>query len=383
MKIGIVGPISNDLLLDSMGLPKEKMPEGLRSPNVTNLINGLWEMGHKIVVFSLSRDQEKPVSFYGNRITVCYSKYRYRLRAVDAFREERRGLLINMHDHPVDVMHAHWSYEFAMAALKMDKNALVTLHDWAPQVLLFMPNYYRAIRLLMNYYVLFRSRYLLANSQYIAKNLYRFKTKLLGYVYNPITVNPKGNCKKSNRIIAVNNGFNAIKNVATLIDAFVVVKEMVADAELHLYGHDYGIGEGAYAWTESKYGCVKGIKFEGEVPYETVLEKMEEAIILVHPSREESFGNVLVEAMFCKTAVIGGDRSGAVPEVLGYGKAGVLEDIGSANLLAKAIVNLMEDERRRKALVERAYEYAMENFSVQRVSERHSKIYQKILDENP
>ena len=59
---------------------------------------------------------------------------------------------------------------------------------------------------------------------------------------------------------------------------------------------------------------------------------------MVHPSLEETFGNILIEAMACKCLPIGGIDSGAVPYVLQHGKLGVLCDVRSP----KAIFNAMQ-----------------------------------------
>jgi YD repeat-containing protein len=56
--------------------------------------------------------------------------------------------------------------------------------------------------------------------------------------------------------------------------------------------------------------------------------------ILVHPSREESFGMTIAEAQLAGVVVIGGAHSGAVPWTLDYNRAGRLVDVRSTKDLS-------------------------------------------------
>ena len=81
-------------------------------------------------------------------------------------------------------------------------------------------------------------------------------------------------------------------------------------------------------WAQKK-GLSDGVNFVGPVDPDELIDIYEQVDLMVHPSMEESFGMVLVEAMARKIPVIGGEKSGAVPWVLDNGKAGVLTDIRS------------------------------------------------------
>jgi len=77
-------------------------------------------------------------------------------------------------------------------------------------------------------------------------------------------------------------------------------------------------------------------------------------------SRSEGFGLPILEAMACRTPVIG-TKAGAAPELLQNG-AGVLVDIDDVDAMAKAIVdiyNMTEDEW--SMLSEKAYSVACQN----------------------
>ena len=70
----------------------------------------------------------------------------------------------------------------------------------------------------------------------------------------------------------------------------------------------------------------------------------------------------MLEAIAQGLPVVGGRRSGAVPWVLGDGKAGVLTDVRSAPSLAAAISGLLDDPQGGKTYSPQAHEPAVAAF---------------------
>jgi len=64
---------------------------------------------------------------------------RPRHRALDLFAAERAGVRQAMEEDPCDLIHAQWTYEFALAALATGQPTLVTAHDAPWRVLRHMP----------------------------------------------------------------------------------------------------------------------------------------------------------------------------------------------------------------------------------------------------
>jgi len=84
-----------------------------------------------------------------------------------------------------------------------------------------------------------------------------------------------------------------------------------------------------------------GIAMAGYLPHEAVLAAMQQAAIVVAPSRwPEPFGMTVLEAMACGAAIIAGNR-GALPWVLG--DAGLLIDPDAPGAFEKALSDLMDD----------------------------------------
>ncbi len=75
---------------------------------------------------------------------------------------------------------------------------------------------------------------------------------------------------------------------------------------------------------------------------------MDDAWVLVLPSRSEGMGRVLVEA-FCRGRGVVGTRAGSIPNLVEDGVSGLLVPPGEPAALADAIVRVLSD----RALAER------------------------------
>jgi L-malate glycosyltransferase len=112
--------------------------------------------------------------------------------------------------YPPDIIHAHWTYEFAWAAIKTNLPHVVTIHDIASVILWNKFDPYRIIRWYMNRVTMNKAKHMIANSNYtfnMLKNGRKQKTKIINNFFPkdldliPFTLN------KENYIITVSNAF--------------------------------------------------------------------------------------------------------------------------------------------------------------------------------
>lgn len=97
-----------------------------------------------------------------------------------------------------------------------------------------------------------------------------------------------------------------------------------------------------------------GVRWDRErLPASEVAAALDEAWLLVLPSRSEGMGRVLVEA-FCRGRAVVATRAGAIPDLVGDGRSGLLVDVGDAPALADALVSVLSD----RTLAERLGESA-------------------------
>ena len=348
LTIGIAGPIS---LMSLVPLVPDYTPmtNGLGSPVITDLVDAIHTSGHAVRIFTLSTDPRDVGDFVGERLTLHVRKYRERTRWRDGFHAERKCLADAMGQHPCDIIHAHWTYEFALAARKSPTPCLITAHDWGPQILKHHRHPYRVVRLGMQWQVLRREPFLTANSPYIAESIHKWYRRDIPVVPNGIVVPdqlPAMSSAQLGTIGSVNNGFGKLKNTQALLQAFSLLRRHRPDVTLRLVGSDYQNDGPAHKWARTR-GLDIGVEFIGSIPSGEIPGFMRSIDLLVHPSLEESFGMTLLEAIIQGTPVIGGDRSGAVPWVLGYGVAGTLVDVTDPDAICHAILDLPTDRTER------------------------------------
>lgn len=383
MKIGVAGPFTTAMLEGCIPESTERMPCGSGGIPTTHLVKKLLKRGYEVSVYTFDFSIRNPITIKNPSINIYFSPYREKHRMRDFMKEEQCFIRRAIEGDDPDIVHAHFTYEFALGALASRKPTLITVRDWAPAIFYYIPDAYRFGRLLMAFTTLFKGTYFTANSPYIQRLMKKYLRKDVPVIPNALSdgIFYKGERKlKVNCpiIVSVNNGFGRLKNVKSLIKAYRLVKKIIPACRLMLIGVGYEKNGEAEQWAKIKL-ISDGIDFMGSIPYEKVLKILESADLLIHPSLEESFGMVLLEAMAKKTPVIGGKNSGAVPWVLNYGRSGVLTDIKSPKLIANEAIKLLTDMRIWKEYSNSGYRYAMEKFSLSKVVDQYITAYRKVL----
>lgn len=368
----------------------EELPEGYKFPPMATLIEEYLRRGHHVSVFTLDPTTERPRTFEGERLTIHVGRYRPRARhrALDFFAAERADLVQAMRADPCDLVHAHWTYEFALAAMSSGTPYLVTAHDAPLHILRLYRDAYRFLRTLMAVRVSRKARFMTAVSPYVAKH---FK-KVLGH-RGDITVIPNGlpeglfalgeqraeGDEEGPVFATVLTGWGRRKNGLTALEAFGRVRTMLPGARLVMFGYGHGAGEEAEIWARRR-GVEGGVEFAGTLPHPELMRRLSrEADVLVHPALEEAHPVGVSEAMALGLPVIGGERSGGVPFTLEYGEAGALVDVRSAEELSACMLRLAGAPGARRALGAAARESARRRFHVEAVVDSYEEMFGKVL----
>jgi len=142
---------------------------------------------------------------------------------------------------------------------------------------------------------------------------------------------------------------------------------------LALVGPDFGARDHLTSLARD-LGIEDSLRWLGFLPsraeYRQVLRG---ARALVHPSRWEAYGLVLLEAMAARTPVIA-TSTGAIPEVLGHGSYGTLVPYGDASALAAALGALRSEPDRHRRIAEAAAAHVAE-FDWSKVVEKLERAY--------
>ena len=118
------------------------------------------------------------------------------------------------------------------------------------------------------------------------------------------------------------------------------------------------------------------VHFTGRLAREELAQHYSAAQIAIVPSLYEGFGIPAAEAMACGTPVIS-TTGGALPEVVG--DAGILVPPGSADALAAAIGQLLNDKQAQQRMSEAGRKRVEEKFSWEQAARRTLDVYQELL----
>lgn len=390
MRIGLAGPIRVAELvawLDLEGRDPATLPVGLGATPVTLLARELLRRDHELTIATLDHGVESETVLHGPQLRICLQPLRDRHRGRDAYRVERQLLEQTLRRESPDLIHAQWNYEYALAALATGLPTLVTVHDWAPTILRWMPDPYRAMRLLMFIRSMTAARHFTTVSPYMAARIQQWRRVEAQVVPNALEddafdAGPRTLNTAAPTLLAINDGFTPWKNVGTLLQAYRRVRARWPESRLVLLGADHGAGGAAQQWALQR-DLTSGVEFRGQVPYAAIRSLLAQADVLVHPSTEESFGMVVLEAIAQGLPVVGGRRSGAVPWVLGNGTAGVLTDVRSAGALADTITGLLGDPKVWRAYSREAHGYAWANFRLGPAVDGYLEAYARVAATQP
>jgi glycosyltransferase involved in cell wall biosynthesis len=393
--IGIAGPISLAPLED---LFKEiNFPITYSFPLVGILARDLIEKGYKISVFATSTEISRPLVFTStSNASIHIIPQRRKRAAYDFYYLERKALAKSMVEAKCDLIHAHWTYEFAAAALDAKQNCIITAHD-APQAILkyfattrYFP--YWAAKFLLSAHVIRKARRLTAVSPYCADSIKKFffPKDDICVVPNGIDadtlskglyrLNNKQTDSKRPQIAMVLEGFQNRKNPKTALVAFAKIREAFPMAKMHIAGSGYGPAEDAEIWAQ-KNELHHGVCFMGKLSHDRLISFLFDKIdLLIHPALEESFGMAPLEAMALGIPVIGHKFAGGVPYVLDDGKAGVLVNTRISHEIAAAAINLFTNFDFRKKLSESAWKHASMEFSFKNMVSRYEACYKNALN---
>ncbi len=145
----------------------------------------------------------------------------------------------------------------------------------------------------------------------------------------------------------------AYKNVDVLAGAWLLAAPQVPQATLVV------VGKGSRAATVERLAAeLPGrVVHARELPPEGVAQRLDEATVLVLPSRFEGLGRVVIEA-FARGRGVVATRAGGILDLVEDGREGLLVDVDDVDALAAALVRVLSD----RALAERLGAAAQERF---------------------
>lgn len=188
---------------------------------------------------------------------------------------------------------------------------------------------------------------------------------------------PMGATRSADQILFV--GFiNYTKGIDVLLDAMAILRDRGEPGRLVLVGGSFYRNtrrqEESLRRRAAELELDGRVSFVGRKTQDQVARLMAESAVVVLPSRAESFGAVLVEALACGTPVVatrcGGPEDIVAPDV------GELVPVGDAGAVADSLTRILSGVRAFSATSLRSY--AVDRFSWNPVVDRIAATYTRV-----
>lgn len=387
MRIGLLMPVSWEPIREF--LPKDvELPKPLEFVFGAELAAELIRRGHVVHIFSFCSSMTAPMTINGDGLYLHLAGYHANMQLCAACGYSRETAIMRdfITRYPCDVYNAHWQYEFALPVVLHNVKHVVTVRDNPWRVLwMFKPHIYRFLRLIIAYYVLWRAKNISVASPYMADYCRRYHgfKGVVPIIPNALKISAISKKRQSDdvvRFVEISNGFSSCKNIATLIDAFIIAtKTSTMPMELHVYGSGNEMGGEAGRYIKRMRYSSNNVFLHGRVSHDEMLHEISGyADVFVHASREESFGNVIVEAMALGLPTIVGRNSGAASWVAGDGETGLLVDVKDGIAIANAMIKMAEDVNYRREMGIAARKRYLDNFTITAVAGQYERMYEEI-----
>ena len=226
-----------------------------------------------------------------------------------------------------------------------------------------------------------RAKYLIAVSPYVKRTIAPMTAGDISVIYNSLdeiffSINKN---EVPNRILFV-GGIEERKGLHVLIDAIAAIKQTIPAIKLHIVG---GIRKASY-YNDLldqivNLGLQDSIVFKNHLSNSELMQEYSEAALFVLPSKEESLGVVLLEAMATGTPIVA-SNIGGIPDIIEDGQNGYLVNYGDSQAMASSIIKLLSDDKLRGEMGAKGKEMA-KNYVPHKIAMEHLSLYKRVFRE--
>lgn len=178
-------------------------------------------------------------------------------------------------------------------------------------------------------------------------------------------------------VAVVANLTSSSKKHALFIEAMALLPQ-VENVEYRIYGYDsksrYSVKIHRLA---AKIVKKNQVRFMGHgADPEQIMNEID---VLVHPSDQESFGRIVVEAMMSGCPVVG-VKGGGAAEIVEHGITGLLAEPDNPESLSDCMLKLIQNPELRKKFGQAGQQRAKQHFSFQRCFSELLTVYGKAME---
>ncbi|MBW2993396.1 glycosyltransferase family 4 protein [Candidatus Woesearchaeota archaeon] len=288
-----------------------------------------------------------------------------------------------------DIIHVHWAFPQGFSAMFASKPYIVTIYGGE----VFLSRNYKLIIMLNK--IIKKSCCSFAITNGLRNLMYQFgvKSKVgtmpLGVDMKKFHPNIEGwkeirkkFCKKDELMVLCVGRLVEKKGIHYLLPAFAETLKAVPNLKLVVVGDGYM--HNSLVCLSKKLGIDDKVIFTKEVGHKELPKYYCASDLFVLPSIIDKTGNretqgvVYLEAMACKTPVIGTD-TGGIPDVISNEKVGMLVPQKNTKKLAGQMISMLKNKKLRKSYAENAYKHVISNFKWKDIAEKYISVYKRCI----
>jgi glycosyltransferase involved in cell wall biosynthesis len=164
------------------------------------------------------------------------------------------------------------------------------------------------------------------------------------------------------------------KDPVTLAKGFVSAAQQCPDAEFEIIGN--GRLRPQVEALINGHGLADRIRMLPGMP--DPRPHLHKAWIFAMSSVREACPNVVLEAMACGIPVVA-TRVGGIPELVSHGETGLLYEAGDSEGLARCLLDLMQDSKKRQEMGENARRIVLDKFTMEIMIDRTHEIMLEVM----
>lgn len=226
-------------------------------------------------------------------------------------------------------------------------------------------------------------------AQFVSKDL-KYPLEQIKIIHNPINTDvftPSGkkaiNDNLSLKVLFVGR-LEERKGIKYLIESWPQVIAAVPKAHLYVIGDDTQNAKGQTSELTqlkkfiNKHNIAESITFLGRVPLSDLPTYYRSADICVVPSVYDNSPYACLESMSCGTTTIG-TASGGTAEYMVDGESGIIVKAKDSNVLAKAIIGLLQNDKERLRLGNNARARVLTCFQRKEIARLTARLYEQAI----
>jgi len=241
----------------------------------------------------------------------------------------------------------------------------------------------------LEWYAYSRARRVFAVSDYSKRHVIAnlgVKAEKIEVVYNGIAdqfLNVERERASSDEVEIVTMGrLEPQKGIDILLESLALISNRLKDKRIHLTVCGMGPYQEEYERLAEGLGISESVSFVGWVDQPELAQRFARTSLCVLPSRVESFGLTIGEAMAAGVPTISTNTS-AIPEIITDGEDGLLVPPEDPEALAEAIIYAIENPAVMDGMAEAGRKRIKECFTWDNVAEKYCRAYESLLNIGP